>query len=566
MSDINDRDHVMATDSVGDRLALLLSLTAGLAQEDWAGLPAETQDDAIRALEQAEASHAAIRGAALAAFVDGPGLSWYGQQSATQYLVAETKVTLPAAKAHQAWAKRHARHPLIMDALGRQRITTSIAARICGWSDQLPSEYQAMADEILLNAWLGGCTEGVLAMLAREMREKLDTDNDGKPPAQGVTLDTTLDGASVLHGDLAPGVTALVKAAFEKYAVKQGADDHRTLAERQHDAVGEICRQVLSLHGQTQPGQTQPGQTEQAQAQAEAGAASTEGSAEREEDEEDDGLFAAPAQPAGASGASGGGANGKPLRPVTALVHIDLADLLDLSRASVLAREWVRRSAITWAGENARNATEPGYGGAWLSGDEARAYTEGASLTPIVTGRPDASVIPRLAAAGARLHALLNAERHGNAVDERARRGLAADLLGYAVKALSGPRGYASYLRTRLFAGTVLGSESLVLDVGRQRHIPRQTRIAVAVRDRKCSWPGCDRTATQSQPHHVQHYARGGHTTPENLKTCCWAHHNIVLHREGWNGTMHMDGTMDLYRPDGTQYLPGIRYEPEQRE
>ena len=79
--------------SVRGKLARLRDLAGELAREDWAGLPATVQDEAIRVLEQAEAAQAATRGAALAAFADGPGLSWYGQQSMTSFLVAETRVT-----------------------------------------------------------------------------------------------------------------------------------------------------------------------------------------------------------------------------------------------------------------------------------------------------------------------------------------------------------------------------------------------------------------------------------------------------------------------------------------
>ncbi|HLK00596.1 MAG TPA: hypothetical protein VKU39_11905 [Streptosporangiaceae bacterium] len=604
MCDTSDDDTVAAAPvpgSVTGKLDLLKTLAGQLAGEEWASLPGTVQDYAVRVIEEAEAAQTAIRGAALAAISDGPVLSWYGQQTATAFLVAETRITRPAARAHQAWARRHARHPAIMEALARMQVKTSVAAKICGWSDLLPEEHRAMADEILLTAWLGGCTEGDLVMLARQMREELDPGHDDKPPVPGVSIDTTIDGASVLHGDLTPGVTALVKAAFEKYAIKQGAEDHRTLAERQHDALGQICRQVLSLGGQphhrpaNHPGtstadespadDTTPPQDQTTQAgdhaadhhrpadeePAVADPPDEEPPDEEPPDEEDDGLFAAPEPAAGATadrtrtdGAADGA--GRPPRPVTALVHIPFADLIDLPQARALAAQWTRNAAITFAGENARNAAEPGYGGAWLTGDEARACTQDASLTPIVTACPDASIIPKLAAAGARLHKLLQAEQAGGTVDPRQRHGLAADLLGWAIKALSGRGGYASYLRTRLFAGTVLGYGSLVLDVGRQRHIPRQLRIAIALRDRHCGWDGCDRHAVKTEPHHVQHYAQGGHTNPENNKMYCWGHHHIELHQHGWHGTMHPDGTVDLYRPDGTRYIPGTQYQPPQQE
>ena len=574
--------------SISGKLTMLRTLAGELARVDWAALPTTVQDEAVRVLEEAEAAQAAIRGAALAAISDGPVLSWYGQQTLTSFLVAETRITRPAARAHHAWARRHSSHPQVMDALARMQIKTSIAVKICGWTGQLPQQYQAMADEILLTAWLGGCTEGDLAMLARQMREELDPGHDDKPPAPGLTVDTTIDGAAVLHGDLTPGVTALVKAAFSTYAARQGPEDHRTLAERQHDALGHICRQVLTLTGQqprphqapagttagpdpasggtTASGQTPDPDTDPARSQTPAHDSPIRDDETTDADADDDGLFAAPANPDATTGGNGTSGAERPARPVVALVHINMADLIGHPQASELTQGWISNAAVTWAGENARNAAEPGYGGAWLTGSEARACTQEASITPIVTASPDSSVIPQLAAAGARLHQLLLDEQAGRTIDPQDRQARAADLLGHAIKALSGPGGYASYLRTRLFAGTVLGSGSLVLDVGRQRHIPRQLRITIAVRDRRCSWPGCGRTATHAQPHHVQHYAHGGRTSPDNIKTYCWAHHHLVLHQQGWNGTMHPDGTVDLHRPDGTRYTPGTQYQPHQRE
>jgi hypothetical protein len=230
MSETLNSDAAQVPDSLGAKLAMLRTLTADLAQQDWASVPACVQDEAVRVLEDADAAQAAVRGAVLTAFAAGPGMSWYGHQSVRSYLVGETRITRGAATGHLKWVKRHTGHPQVMAALARQQITASAAARICELTGLLPDEHQAMADDILLGAWLGGGGEGDLMMLAREMREQLCQDeDDDRPPVATVTVDTTLDGAGVINGDLTPGVTALVKAAFEKYAAWQGPGDTRTL-------------------------------------------------------------------------------------------------------------------------------------------------------------------------------------------------------------------------------------------------------------------------------------------------------------------------------------------------
>src|SRR5487761_121732 len=83
---------------VSGKLARLRELVAELAQQDWAALPAAVHDQAVRVIEDAEAGHAAIRGAVLSAAGTGPVCSWYGHQCLTSYLAAETRVTKPAAR------------------------------------------------------------------------------------------------------------------------------------------------------------------------------------------------------------------------------------------------------------------------------------------------------------------------------------------------------------------------------------------------------------------------------------------------------------------------------------
>jgi hypothetical protein len=81
----------------------------------------------------------------------------------------------------------------------------------------------------------------------------------------------------------------------------------------------------------------------------------------------------------------------------------------------------------------------------------------------------------------------------------------------------------------------LLGAESEVIDVGRKtRIIPAALRRAIIARDRHCTWPGgCDRGPRWCDIHHVQHWADGGGTRPDNLTLLCRYHHTLTHQTEG---------------------------------
>ena len=80
----------------------------------------------------------------------------------------------------------------------------------------------------------------------------------------------------------------------------------------------------------------------------------------------------------------------------------------------------------------------------------------------------------------------------------------------------------------------LLGPDSAVLDVGRARRVPSAaTRKVLEHRDRGCTWPGCDRPASWTEAHHLQHWAHEGETEKDNLVLVCHRHHWMV-HEGGW--------------------------------
>jgi hypothetical protein len=80
----------------------------------------------------------------------------------------------------------------------------------------------------------------------------------------------------------------------------------------------------------------------------------------------------------------------------------------------------------------------------------------------------------------------------------------------------------------------LLGSDSAVIDVGRARRVvtPSQRR-ALKARDKGCRWPGCDRPATWSEGHHLDHWIRGGRSDLANFVLLCHRHH-WMAHEGKW--------------------------------
>jgi hypothetical protein len=120
-----------------------------------------------------------------------------------------------------------------------------------------------------------------------------------------------------------------------------------------------------------------------------------------------------------------------------------------------------------------------------------------------------------------------------------------------AIDALSGPDGLAGFLRANML-GRPFSGASLPLDLGGTDHIPEYLRRAVILRDRHCQWPaGCDRPASQCEPHHLHPRSDGGQTSLANLRLFCLAHHHHYIHRVGWKITAHPDGALTAISPQG---------------
>lgn len=138
---------------------------------------------------------------------------------------------------------------------------------------------------------------------------------------------------------------------------------------------------------------------------------------------------------------------------------------------------------------------------------------------------------------------------------------LAARTLGTAVTdsgATLTPRCVRQLLCDAEIVPAVLGSDSQVLDLGRStRTFSHAIRRAITVRDRGCSFPGCDRPPSWTDVHHLRFWTRDlGATSYENGCLLCPYHH-AEIHKEQWQGRMSADGI--------PEFIPPRWIDPDQR-
>ncbi len=113
------------------------------------------------------------------------------------------------------------------------------------------------------------------------------------------------------------------------------------------------------------------------------------------------------------------------------------------------------------------------------------------------------------------------------------------------------PIGIATVERYVCAAGAVplrFDASGQVLDVGRdQRLFTTRQRLALAVRDGGCRFPGCERPPSWTEAHHLTEWSRGGRTDLADGVLLC-RHHHLLVHNNGWR-VSRADGTYSVVPP-----------------
>ncbi len=382
-----------------------------------------------------------------------------------------------------------ARHPSLDTATATGALTISWAKEIAGWTGRIDhDELQAEADKILVEAAAAGADLDDLKLIAQAAYEAWraqEPDPDEDPRGRGfgdryLYLETTMDGAGRIRGDLTPECAAAVTAVIEALGKSRGPEDFRTAGQRYHDALQEACE--LLIRAKMVPDR------------------------------------------AGAD--------------TRVDVTIPLRDLLAMDGASVIEDTWLRA-----------RAGEHGY----LAGKDAEAISCDALIVPVVTGAPDWDLI------GEMIGLVTEAYSHaggapGTPLPPEAWEALQYALARRAIRFVSGPGALASALRRSLL-GKPLNSKSAILDIGYADTIPDYIRKAVIARDKGCAWPGCNRRPASCDVHHVKHKRHGGKTSSVDCVMLCQFHHDVCVHRMGWNLELLPDGSTRATSPDGKTIL-----------
>jgi hypothetical protein len=224
------------------------------------------------------------------------------------------------------------------------------------------------------------------------------------------------------------------------------------------------------------------------------------------------------------------------------VAHIPLSQLRAMPGAGDLEDAWIR----SFLGQD-------GY----LTGKDAEAAACDAQAVPVVTGTIDPAVIDQmidLARTAAEAGSPGQAQARSSALSPQAWQALRHAIARLAVDLVSGPAGAAAILRQGLLQQPY-NTPSLPLDIGYSDSIPWHIRRAVLLRDRNCAWPRCGRPAANCDVHHLRHKQDGGETSLHNLVLLCQYHHDVCIHRRGWQLVLHPDGTSEARSPDGKQVL-----------
>ena len=99
----------------------------------------------------------------------------------------------------------------------------------------------------------------------------------------------------------------------------------------------------------------------------------------------------------------------------------------------------------------------------------------------------------------------------------------------------------------------VIGTDGVVIDLGRRRLFTGYARLAAQLNAHECYWPGCHVNVKNCQIDHLTPYSEaqdrgGGLTNPHNAGVACGKHNR---HKErGYTVQRKPDGTIEIRRPD----------------
>jgi hypothetical protein len=236
--------------SVADALRAGRALGAYLNSPAAAGLEGAARGEALEQLGAITSLLGAAASGLLRRFDADDGHDADGYASAAAWLAAKNHLGRKDAKAAVRQMRLLSKHPLLDAATAAGAITISWAKEIAAWTGRTDhQELQQEADQILVDAATAGADLDdlkILAQAAYEAWRAQEPDPDEDPRGRGfgdrhLRLETTLDGAGRVGGDLTPECAAAVTAVLEALGKSRGPQDIRSAGQRYHDALQEGC-------------------------------------------------------------------------------------------------------------------------------------------------------------------------------------------------------------------------------------------------------------------------------------------------------------------------------------
>ena len=240
--------------SVADALRVGRALGAYLNSPAAAGLDGPARGEALEALGAIASLLGAAANGLLRRFDADDGHDADGYATSAAWLAARTRLGRRDAKAAVRQMRLLGRHPLLDAATAGGAVTISWAREIAGWTGRIDDqELQREADQILLDAAAAGADLDDLRLIAQAAYEAwraAEPVPDDDPRGRGfgdrhLHLETTLDGAGRIGGDLTPECAAAVTAVIEALGKSRGPEDFRTAGQRYHDALQEGCELLI---------------------------------------------------------------------------------------------------------------------------------------------------------------------------------------------------------------------------------------------------------------------------------------------------------------------------------
>ncbi len=240
--------------SVADALRVTRAAAAYLNSPAAADLEGAARGEALEQLGAITSLLGAAANGLLRRFDADYGHDADGYASAAAWLAAKNHLGRKDAKAAVRQMRLLARHPLLDAATATGAVTVSWAKEIAAWTGRIDhEELQTEADRILVDAATAGADLDDLKLLAQAAYEAWraqEPDPDEDPAGRGfgdrrLRLETTLDGAGRVSGDLTPECAAAVTAVLEALGKSRGPEDFRSAGQRYHDALQEGCELLI---------------------------------------------------------------------------------------------------------------------------------------------------------------------------------------------------------------------------------------------------------------------------------------------------------------------------------